>query len=106
MALRPRSAPYAPSTVTPARIAAFESWQAFRRQALGEMADALELWRDCGDKTCRRNRRCGGDGASCLIGFLQSLPDAERRAFQETLKQHKPAPADVHPRPCPGEPSS
>lgn len=104
MALKPRPAPSAPSSFTPERIAAFEGWQAFRRKAFGEMADALELWRDCGDKSCRRGRRCGGDGARCFTRFLCALPEAERRLMQDELRQYQPAPADAHPRPH--EPSS
>jgi hypothetical protein len=87
MARDPRSAPSAPSSFTPQRIADFESWQAFRRKALGEMADALELWRGCGDKSCLRGRRCGGDGARCFTHFICALPEAERRPHPEEARK-------------------
>jgi hypothetical protein len=36
--------------------------------------DALELWRGCAGKTCRRHLRCMGDPAKCLDRGLRNVP--------------------------------
>ena len=63
-----------------------------RRLALEKAAqlrrycDAFALWRTCRRKTCRRQRRCGGQAADCLRRALDRVPHPEQwRARQDIL---------------------
>jgi hypothetical protein len=49
--------------------------------------DAFALWRTCPDKTCRRQRCCGGDAAQCLRRALDRVPHPlQWRARQDILE--------------------
>jgi hypothetical protein len=49
--------------------------------------DAFALWRSCPLKTCRRQRRCGGDAAGCLRRALDRVPHAlQWQARQDILE--------------------
>jgi hypothetical protein len=39
-----------------------------------EMANALQVWRKCPQKTCRRTRACSGQPAHCLQACFPALP--------------------------------
>jgi len=48
--------------------------------------DALRFWRLCGQKTCRRHRRCCGEPTACLMRGLPAVPQAARlNARQEVI---------------------
>jgi len=67
------------SGFSPEHIANFHRTQQIRRDLLRKMGDILQVWRDCTDKACQRGRSCRRDDAACLHGFMQALPDQDRR---------------------------
>lgn len=68
-----------PSGFSPEHIANFHRTQQIRRDLLKRLGDILEVWRDCTDKACQRGRSCKRSDAACLHGFMQALPDQDRR---------------------------
>jgi hypothetical protein len=42
--------------------------------------DVFSLWRGCSKKKCRRNRRCLGEPAACLLRALPFIPPVRREA--------------------------
>ena len=40
--------------------------------------DVLGFWRHCSKRSCKRQRRCDGEPAGCLMRWLLGVPQAER----------------------------
>jgi len=47
--------------------------------------EVLRFWRSCRMKRCRRERRCIGEPASCLVRGLPSVTAAERTAAEKAV---------------------
>jgi hypothetical protein len=47
--------------------------------------EVLRFWRACPVKRCRRNRRCLGEPAGCLMRGLPSVPYARRGTAQDEV---------------------
>jgi len=46
--------------------------------------DAIESWRSCANKSCKRHRRCGGDAWPCL---QRSKPQVPRGLYPRIVAQ-------------------
>ena len=75
--------PNTPAAIPP--ITDFESCQRARPLILRRFADILGVWDVCANKTCTRARGCQGEGAGCVLAFMQAIPDEDRREIRYAL---------------------
>jgi hypothetical protein len=47
--------------------------------------DALDLWRRCALKICRRHRRCLGESVGCFVRALPTVPPSRRLKAQKEV---------------------
>jgi hypothetical protein len=71
------------------QIAEFHRIQALRPVILHRLGDLLGVWRDCGNKTCRRAKSCGRSDATCLYAFMQAMPHEDRRLTRYALENRR-----------------
>lgn len=64
----------------------FESCQKARPLVLQGFATLLGVWQVCANRSCARARQCKGHSAPCLAGFMQAIPDEERREIRYTVQ--------------------
>ncbi len=64
----------------------FESIQRARPLIVRRFGDVLGVWSACGNAACARARRCQGPNASCVIAFMQALPDDFRRMLRYSIE--------------------
>lgn len=74
------------SSFSPEHIAEFERIQALRRTMMRGMGDSMELWRLCGDRRCRRPRRCQSPTGDCARVVFQAIPDEDKRLLRYALE--------------------
>jgi hypothetical protein len=47
--------------------------------------DALQFWRRCKQRNCRRHRRCAGEPFHCLLYGIIHVPQSRRRKAQKQV---------------------
>jgi hypothetical protein len=57
-----------------------------RRRA---MANALQIWRRCAQKTCRRTQACRGEPAHCLDACMPALPQGTLTAYIASSRRRR-----------------
>ena len=57
-----------------------------RRRA---MANALQIWRRCPQKTCRRTQACRGEPAHCLDACMPALPQGTLAAYIASSRRRR-----------------
>jgi len=61
---------------------------AAHRSAHRLYCDALQLWRFCRNKKCKRHRRCCGEPTACLLRGLPAVPPAKRLKARHRAALH------------------
>jgi hypothetical protein len=54
-----------------------------------EMANILQIWRKCPQKTCRRTRACRGQPAHCLQACFPVLPKGTLDTFVASTRRRR-----------------
>jgi hypothetical protein len=70
-------------------MAEFHRIQALWPVILRKLGDLLGVWRECGNKTCRRAKSCGRSDATCLHALMQAMADESRRLLRYAVENRR-----------------